>query len=69
MSFTSLDRRLRKLEAVVGSDDPRRYIHRPICEWPDEVIYAVLAMNETDMQALFDEMPPSRIDELLRPDV
>jgi hypothetical protein len=69
VSFASLVRRLRKLEAVVGCDDPRCFLHRPIGEWPDEVIHRVLLMNETEMEAFLDEMPPPRIDELSSPDV
>lgn len=62
MSFASFDRRLRKLEDVIGSDDPRRFLHRPVCEWPDEVIKRVLQMSDAEVKALEDEMPPAHID-------
>ena len=28
MSFASFDRRLRRIESTVGSDDPGRFLHR-----------------------------------------
>ena len=55
MSNASLDRRLRKLEAVTPSDDPRRFLHRPAREWPTAVIDRVLAMTEAEWAALLDE--------------
>ena len=55
MSNASLDRRLRKLEAVTPSDDPRRFLHRPAREWPTAVIERVLAMSEAERAALLDE--------------
>jgi hypothetical protein len=40
-SKASLDRRLRKLETVAPTDDPRRYLGRPIDEWPDAALERV----------------------------
>ena len=55
MSNASLDRRLRKLEAVTPSDDPRRFLHRPAREWPNAVLDRVLAMTDAERAALLDE--------------
>lgn len=55
MSFASFDRRLRKLETVVGSDDPRRYLHLPLREWPDEAMMRALEMGEEKLAELMAE--------------
>ena len=55
MSFASFDRRLRRIESTVGSDDPRRFLHLPLREWPTVVLDRVLAMTDAERAALLDE--------------
>ena len=55
MSNASLDRRLRKLEAVTPSDDPRRFLHLPWRKFPTVVLDRVLAITDAERAALLDE--------------
>ena len=55
MSFASFDRRLRRIESTVGSDDPRRYFGQPVCEWPDAAIERAIEMGEERLAKLMAE--------------
>jgi hypothetical protein len=56
MSQTALDRRLRRLETVVPSDDPRRY-RRSIDEWPDAALERVASMSDAEHVELLEGHP------------
>jgi hypothetical protein len=49
MSSTTLDRRLRKLEAGTGSEDIQDYLHRPLVEWPDHILQLAIDMGEEEL--------------------
>jgi hypothetical protein len=49
MSGPAFDRRLRKLETVIGSDDIRYYLHRPLVEWPDHILQLAIDMGEEEL--------------------
>jgi hypothetical protein len=49
MSSPALDRRLRKLETAIGSDDIRHYLHRPLVEWPDHILQVAIDMGEKEL--------------------
>jgi hypothetical protein len=52
MRASSLYRRLRKLEAALGSDDPRHYLDRPLAEWPDAALQRAIEMGEEGLAKL-----------------
>ena len=47
MSKATLDRRLRKLETVVPTDDSRRYLGQHWDPWPDAALERLANMRET----------------------
>jgi hypothetical protein len=57
MSNAALDRRLRKLETVVPTDDPRRYLGRPLDEWPDAALERVANMSVAEYAELLRGHP------------
>jgi hypothetical protein len=57
MSKAALDRRLRKLETVVPTDDPRRYLGRPLVEWPDAALERVSQMSDKEYAELLSGYP------------
>jgi hypothetical protein len=54
MRNTALDRRLRKLETVVPTDDPRCYLGRSIDEWPDAALERVASMSDQEYAVLLE---------------
>jgi hypothetical protein len=52
MTTTALDRRLRKLETAIGSDDIRHYLHRPLVEWPDHNLQLGIELGEEELAKL-----------------
>jgi hypothetical protein len=57
MSSAALHRRLRKLEAVLPTDDPRRYLGRSIEEWPDAALERVASMSDKEYAELLGGYP------------
>jgi hypothetical protein len=55
MSSATLDRRIRKLEGVFGSDDPRHYLGRPLVEWPDAALERALSMSDEERAELLED--------------
>jgi hypothetical protein len=53
-SNAALDRRIRKLEMVVPTDDPRRYLGRPLVEWPDAALERVAGMSDKEYGELLE---------------
>jgi hypothetical protein len=48
MSSAALDRRLRKLETVVPTDDPRRYLGHHWDAWPDAALEHLAGMSDAE---------------------
>ena len=57
MNSATLDRRMRKLEAAVGSEDIRHYVHRPLVEWPDHILQLAIDMGEKELAKLVRGTP------------
>ena len=57
MSSATLDRRIHKLESTLGSDDPRRYLGRPLREWPDAALERAIEMGEEGLAELTGDLP------------
>ena len=57
MTMAALDRRLRKLEAVLPDDDPRRYLGQPPDLWPDATLERLAAMNDAEYAELLKSHP------------
>jgi hypothetical protein len=57
MSKAALNRRLRKLETIVPTDDPRRYVGRPLDEWPDAALERVAGMSDKECADLLENYP------------
>ena len=57
MSSPALDRRLRKIETTIGSEDIRRYLHRPLVEWPDHILQLAIDMGEEELAKLTTGLP------------
>lgn len=55
MSSATLERRMRKLEGALGNDDPRRYLGRPLKEWPDAALQRALDMTDEERAKLLKE--------------
>ena len=57
MSSTTLDRRIRCLESTLGSEDIRRYLNRPLVEWPDNILQLAIDMGEEELAKLTTGLP------------
>jgi hypothetical protein len=57
MSSATLDRRIHRLESTLGSGDPRRYLGRPIDEWPDAALERVASMTDEEYAEFLKSNP------------
>lgn len=57
MSNAALERRLRKLETVLPTDDPRRYLNKPADERPDRALERLAAMTDAEYAELLNGHP------------
>ena len=57
MSSATLDRRIHRLESTFGSDDPRRYLGRPLREWSDAALERAIELGEEELARLTADLP------------